>query len=87
MPSTAPLNFIVFGEMGVGKSSLINLVAGKTLAKSSAGLKSCTLESTEYTIVSSEPQLNIKLFDTVSTRIFPMYGYLSQDSSDTGGVE
>jgi predicted GTPase len=65
MPSTAPLNFIVFGEMGVGKSSLINLVAGKTLAKSSAGLKSCTLESTEYTIVSSEPQLNIKLFDTV----------------------
>ncbi|KAG1848069.1 hypothetical protein DFJ58DRAFT_915080 [Suillus subalutaceus] len=63
-PSTAPLNFIVFGEMGVGKSSLINLVAGKTLAKSSAGLKSCTLESTEYTIALSEPQLNVKLFDT-----------------------
>lgn len=64
-PSTAPQNFIVFGEMGVGKSSLINLVAGKTLAKSSSGLKSCTLESTEYTIALSEPQLNVKLFDTV----------------------
>ncbi|KAG1889129.1 hypothetical protein F4604DRAFT_1568616 [Suillus subluteus] len=64
-PSTAPLNFIVFGEMGVGKSSLINLVAGKTLAKSSSGLKSCTLESTEYAITLPEPQLNVKLFDTV----------------------
>ncbi|KAG1731279.1 hypothetical protein EDB19DRAFT_1340295 [Suillus lakei] len=63
-PSTAPLNFIVFGDMGVGKSSLINLVAGKPLAKSSSGLRSCTLESTEYTITIS-PQLNVKLFDTV----------------------
>ncbi|KAG1797324.1 uncharacterized protein HD556DRAFT_250182 [Suillus plorans] len=64
-PNTAPLNFIVFGEMGVGKSSLVNLLAGKTVAKSSSGLKSCTLESTEYTIASSEHQLNIRLFDTV----------------------
>lgn len=66
-PNTAPLNFIVFGEMGVGKSSLVNLLAGKIVAKSSSGLKSCTLESTEYTIASSEHQLNIRLFDTVST--------------------
>jgi hypothetical protein len=74
-PSIIPLNFIVFGEMGVGKSSLINLIAGKTLAKSSSGLKSCTLESTEYTIALSEPQLNVKLFDTVSTQIVPTCGY------------
>jgi hypothetical protein len=74
-PSTVPLNFIVFGEMGVGKSSLINLVAGKTLAKSSSGLKSCTLESAEYAIAMSEPQLNVKLFDTVSTQIVPTCGY------------
>ncbi|KAG2370305.1 hypothetical protein BDR07DRAFT_1386970 [Suillus spraguei] len=64
-PSTVPLNFVVFGEMGVGKSSLINLVAGKTVAKSSSGLKSCTLDSTEYGITLSTPQLNVRLFDTV----------------------
>ncbi|KAG1836414.1 hypothetical protein DFJ58DRAFT_690957, partial [Suillus subalutaceus] len=65
-PSTAPLNFIVFGEMGVGKSSLINLVAGKTLAKSSAGFKILhSSNQPRYTIALSEPQLNVKLFDTV----------------------
>ncbi|KAG1725506.1 hypothetical protein EDB19DRAFT_1833744 [Suillus lakei] len=49
-PSTAPLNFIVFGDMGVGKILF--------------RFKIRTLESTEYTITIS-PQLNVKLFDTV----------------------
>ncbi|KAG2346144.1 hypothetical protein BDR05DRAFT_907251 [Suillus weaverae] len=63
--SAHPQNFIVFGEMGVGKSSLINLIAGEQVAKSSSGIQSCNLESTEYPIRLSDPQLNVNLFDTV----------------------
>ncbi|KAG1897015.1 uncharacterized protein F5891DRAFT_1051103, partial [Suillus fuscotomentosus] len=73
-PNTAPLNFVIFGETGVGKSSLVNLLAGKTVAKSSSGLKCCTLESTEYTITSSEHQLNVRLFDTVGLNNVTMNG-------------
>ncbi|KAG2335694.1 hypothetical protein BDR05DRAFT_897936 [Suillus weaverae] len=60
-----PPNFVIFGEMGVGKSSLVNLIAGKTLAKSSSGAQSCTLESTEYQVTIPDSQLNVNLFDTV----------------------
>lgn len=60
-----PQNFIVFGEMGVGKSSLINLIAGEQVAKSSSGVQSCKLPSTGYSIRLSDPQLNVNLFDTV----------------------
>jgi len=61
-------NFIIFGEMGVGKSSLINLIAGEALAKSSPDAGSCTLESTEYEIRLHLPnlKLDVNLFDTVS---------------------
>ncbi|KAG0697665.1 P-loop containing nucleoside triphosphate hydrolase protein [Suillus ampliporus] len=57
-------NFVVFGEMGVGKSSLINLIAGEQRAESSSGTQSCTLESTQYQIRLSDPQLDVNLFDT-----------------------
>lgn len=60
-----PQNFIVFGEMGVGKSSLINLIAGEQVARSSSGVQSCNLKSTGYSIRLSDPQLNVNLFDTV----------------------
>ncbi|KAG1731284.1 hypothetical protein EDB19DRAFT_1340567 [Suillus lakei] len=58
-------NFIIFGEAGVGKSSLVNLITGDQLAKSSSGAQSCTLQSTEYPVTFSDPQLNVNLFDTV----------------------
>jgi hypothetical protein len=60
-----PPNFIVFGEMGVGKSSLINLIAGEEVTKTSSGAKSCTLNYTEHTIRLID-HLNIRLYDTVS---------------------
>lgn len=41
-----PRNFIIFGEMGVGKSALVNLIAGEQLSKTCSGAHSCTLEST-----------------------------------------
>ncbi|KAG2104631.1 hypothetical protein BD769DRAFT_1505374 [Suillus cothurnatus] len=60
-----PPNFIIFGEMGVGKTSLVNLIAGDHRAESSSGAQSCPLEATEYPITVSDPQLNVNLFDTV----------------------
>ncbi|KAG2040432.1 hypothetical protein BDR03DRAFT_857773 [Suillus americanus] len=60
-----PPNFIIFGEMDVGKSSLVNLIAGKQLAESSSGAQLCTLQSTEYPVAISDSQLNVNLFDTV----------------------
>jgi ABC-type molybdenum transport system ATPase subunit/photorepair protein PhrA len=62
-------NYIVFGAMGAGKSSLINLIAGKECAKSSPDATSCTLESTKYEI--ELPDLHFNIFDTVSK-----YSYL-----------
>jgi len=63
--SHAP-NFIVFGEMGVGKSSLINLIAGKDLAIASSSATSCTLQSTEYKVKLHDSQYEVNLYDTVS---------------------
>ncbi|OJA12115.1 hypothetical protein AZE42_06625 [Rhizopogon vesiculosus] len=60
-----PQNFIVFGEMGVGKSSLINLIAGRECAESSSDAKSCTLQSTKYEIEVPDHQLHVNLYDTV----------------------
>jgi predicted GTPase len=52
--------------MGVGKSSLINLIAGKELAEISSGAKSCTLDSKEHTINLTDYQRDVRLYDTVS---------------------
>ncbi|KAF8552193.1 P-loop containing nucleoside triphosphate hydrolase protein, partial [Imleria badia] len=41
-------NVVVFGESGVGKSSLINLIAGKKVSETSSGALGCTLEYKRY---------------------------------------
>jgi len=57
-------NVILFGETGVGKSSVINLMAGANVASISANLEGCTLEATEYSFtLPGEPSLRI--YDTV----------------------
>jgi tRNA U34 5-carboxymethylaminomethyl modifying GTPase MnmE/TrmE len=57
-------NVILFGETGVGKSSVINLMAGAQVASTSANLEGCTLEATEYSFaLPGEPSLCI--YDTV----------------------
>ncbi|KAJ8597173.1 hypothetical protein M405DRAFT_928237 [Rhizopogon salebrosus TDB-379] len=61
-PSIA--NFIIFGEMGVGKSSLVNLIAGKEVAETSRGAQSCTLDSTEHTIRLTDYQFDVHLYNT-----------------------
>lgn len=43
-------NVIVFGQIGAGKSSLINMVLGEDLADTSSAAKSCTFDSTPYEV-------------------------------------
>ena len=43
-------NILIVGDVGVGKSSLVNLISGKDIAKTSSGAKSCTLHSEEYIV-------------------------------------
>ena len=56
-------NVIVFGETGAGKSSLVNLIAGHSLAQVSSRCVGCTFQSTHYT-VSIGGGVQINLYDT-----------------------
>jgi len=55
-------NIVLFGEAGVGKSSVINLIAGTKMANTSYGARACTLDSTEYRLNTETSCLRI--FDT-----------------------
>lgn len=45
---SSPKNIVVFGETGVGKSSLINLIAGRSIAATSSNAKGCTFHHKKY---------------------------------------
>ncbi|KAG1791871.1 uncharacterized protein HD556DRAFT_1272502 [Suillus plorans] len=57
-------NIIIFGETGVGKSSVINLMAGKQIAHISPDSHRCTLHWTEYQVTFGNGT-RYKVFDTV----------------------
>jgi len=61
-------NFIIFGEIGVGKSSLINLIAGENLATASSGATLCTLDPTQYKVGLHDLKCGVNLYDMVSKR-------------------
>ncbi|KAI6098202.1 P-loop containing nucleoside triphosphate hydrolase protein [Pisolithus sp. B1] len=52
-PGSPPkeVNVILFGEAGVGKSSVVNLIAGRAIAEISPDAVGCTMSSTEYQFV------------------------------------
>ncbi|KIJ18982.1 hypothetical protein PAXINDRAFT_57477, partial [Paxillus involutus ATCC 200175] len=56
-------NIILFGETGVGKSSVINLIARKEVARVSNGVDSHTSAPTPYDITLGNN--NIRILDTV----------------------
>ncbi|KAF7980608.1 hypothetical protein HWV62_37384 [Athelia sp. TMB] len=56
-------NIIVFGEAGAGKSSLVNLITGKTVAETSDGVMGCTFKSTPY-VTNLPGGPTIRLWDT-----------------------
>lgn len=65
-PRTVPpkdLHVLLFGETGVGKSSLINLLAGWQIASVSPDSAPCTLDSSEYQFQLGST--TIRLWDTV----------------------
>ncbi|KAG0704671.1 P-loop containing nucleoside triphosphate hydrolase protein [Suillus ampliporus] len=53
---------VLFGEMGAGKSSLVNLMAGETLALTSPDVQRCTLNWKDYPIEFGGDSYNV--FDT-----------------------
>ncbi|KAF9222609.1 P-loop containing nucleoside triphosphate hydrolase protein [Gyrodon lividus] len=57
------LNVILFGETGVGKSSVINLIAGKQVANVSPDVDGCTMDFKDYVIPVEGRVVNI--WDTV----------------------
>ena len=56
-------NIVLFGEAGVGKSSVINLMANEEVAKTSADAAGCTMQSKQYSFQVAERTFNI--WDTV----------------------
>jgi GTPase SAR1 family protein len=62
-PSTQPrtVNVVLFGETGVGKSSVINLIARKEVAQVFSG--GCTMQSTRYDIPFDD--MTFAIFDTI----------------------
>ncbi|KAF8844606.1 P-loop containing nucleoside triphosphate hydrolase protein [Paxillus ammoniavirescens] len=57
------INIILFGETGVGKSSVINLIAGRQVADVSPDVNGCTMSSTYYTFPVNGREF--KIWDTV----------------------
>ncbi|KAG1820661.1 hypothetical protein EV424DRAFT_1322876, partial [Suillus variegatus] len=57
------INIVLFGQGGAGKSSLVNLIAGKNAAETSIDLNRCTMKWEEYPVKFDGGSYNI--FDTV----------------------
>ncbi|KAG2337541.1 hypothetical protein BDR05DRAFT_1004948 [Suillus weaverae] len=58
------VNIVIFGEIGAGKSSVINLLAGRQIAHISPDSHRCTLHWTEFRIT-FENGTRYQVFDTV----------------------
>ncbi|KAG1777034.1 P-loop containing nucleoside triphosphate hydrolase protein [Suillus placidus] len=54
-----PRNVVVYGESGAGKSSLINLIAGRHVAHTSPDANTCTFTNTPYDITIDGQQFRL----------------------------
>ncbi|KAF8645349.1 hypothetical protein AX16_007853 [Volvariella volvacea WC 439] len=55
-------NILIFGETGVGKSAIINMLAGRTVALASDQAQGCTSNCTSYDV--SIGDFDVRLWDT-----------------------
>ncbi|OAX42324.1 P-loop containing nucleoside triphosphate hydrolase protein [Rhizopogon vinicolor AM-OR11-026] len=60
--ASSPINIIVFGDTGVGKSSVINMLMGEPVAAVSNQAVGCTYESTKYRATIAHQE--VMLYDT-----------------------
>jgi predicted GTPase len=67
-------NVIIFGEAGVGKSSLVNLILGAHKAKVNANAGGCTFESTSYSV-------------QIEGKIYNLYDTAGLDEASGGTVD
>jgi small GTP-binding protein len=70
-----PIRGAIIGRSGVGKSSLINAIFGKKIAK--VGVVECTTEAKEYEFEKGEGKFNITDLPGCSTVKFPIDTYIS----------
>ena len=70
------VNVVLFGETGVGKSAVINLIARKEVAEISSDVDGCTMQSTRYDIPFDS--MNFSIFDTIGLELpeIGINGYL-----------
>ncbi|KAG1852179.1 P-loop containing nucleoside triphosphate hydrolase protein, partial [Suillus subluteus] len=61
---TDTCNAVVFGESGAGKSSLVNLIAGKDVAVSSSETRGCPSGTSAHGILIQNETLKVNLLDT-----------------------
>ncbi|KAG6334233.1 hypothetical protein ID866_4851, partial [Astraeus odoratus] len=62
-PDLTRVNIILFGQTGVGKSSVVNLVAGRHVADVSSDVTGCTMKSTEYQFIVGAH--HFRIWDTI----------------------
>lgn len=55
-------NIVIFGESGVGKSSIINLLAGRQVARTSPDSKHCTMRYEAYNVIIND--VSYRIYDT-----------------------
>ncbi|KAI6169536.1 P-loop containing nucleoside triphosphate hydrolase protein [Pisolithus thermaeus] len=94
--SSDSLNIILFGETGVGKSSVINLIAGGPVADVSPDADGCTMNSKDYqftigsrkitiwdTVGLEEPQMGVNGYYAAVVKAYNLIQKLSR----AGGVD
>ncbi|KAG1807738.1 hypothetical protein EV424DRAFT_226712 [Suillus variegatus] len=54
-----PLNVLLFGETGVGKSSIINLIMGRNVAQTSPDAATCTLHHTCHEVILADRRFKL----------------------------
>ncbi|KAG1799837.1 uncharacterized protein HD556DRAFT_70290 [Suillus plorans] len=54
-----PLNVLLFGETGVGKSAIINLIMGRDVAQTSPDQETCTLQHTSHEVNLAERRFKL----------------------------